>query len=145
MEALPAVRRIYWMPNSLTKFLFNAGTLVSGQYVSIRGPASGASNPQAVTAKRIVLRHRGYNGTVVSGSVNDRNRTFQMNVTGFAGLLVPGPITVLITDGTHYRGGSTKLDDVSSATKVRVVGLLIKGSSSGQLVLLAHYVDGRDS
>jgi len=136
---------IYWMHNPLTQFLFNSGALVPGQHVSVGGPASGAANPQAVMVKRIVLRHWGYNGTVVPGSVDMGNLTFQMNVTGFAGLLVPTPVTVFVAPGTHYRDGLNKLDDVSSITKVRVVGLLIKDPFSSQLVLLAHYVDDMDS
>lgn len=136
---------IYWMHNPLTQFLFNAGALVPGQHVSVGGPASGAMNPQAVTVKRVVLRHWGYVGTVVPGSINDGNHTFQMDVKGFAGLLVPGPVTVFVADGTHFRDGLTKLDDAGSVTRIRVVGLLIKDPFSGNLVLLAHYVDDLDS
>jgi len=135
---------IYWMHNPLTQFLFNSGALVPGQHVSVGGPASGAANPKAVTVKRVVLRHWGYNGTVVPGSVDKSNLTFQMKVTGFAGLLVPTPVTVFVTPGTHYRDGLNKLDDVNSA-KVRVVGILIKDPFSSQLVLLAHYIDDMDS
>jgi hypothetical protein len=133
---------IYWMHNPLTQFLFNSGALVPGQHVSVGGPASGASNPQAVTVKRVVLRHWGYVGTLVPNSV--KGNTFQMNVTGFAGLLVPGPVTVYVADGTHYRGGLNSLNDVSSVATVRVVGMLIKDPFSGNLVLLAHYVDDMD-
>jgi hypothetical protein len=133
---------IYWMHNPLSQFLFNSGSLLPGQHVSIGGPASGASNPQAVTVKRVVLRHWGYVGTLVPNSV--KGNTFQMNVTGFAGLLVPGTVTVYVTDGTHYRGGLNGLNDVSSAATVRVVGLLIRDPFSGNLVLLAHYVDDMD-
>ncbi len=133
---------IYWMHNRLTQFLFNSGSLVPGQHVSVGGPASGATNPQAVTVKRVVLRHWGYVGTLVPNSIN--GNTFQMNVTGFAGLLVPGPVTVYAGDGTHYRGGLSGLNDVTSVTRLRVVGLLIKDPFSGNLVLLAHYVDDVD-
>ena len=136
---------IYWMHNPLTQFLFNSGALVPGQHVSVGGPASGAANPQAVMVKRIVLRHWGYNGTVIPGSLDPGNQTFQMNVTGFAGQLVPGPVTVFVAGGTHYRDGLTKLGDVGSVTNVRVVGLLIRDPFSSQLVLLAHYVDDMDS
>lgn len=136
---------IYWMHNPLTQFLFNSSSLVPGQHVSVGGPASGASNPQAVTVKRVVLRHWGYVGTVVPGSINDSTHTFQMDVKGFAGLLVPGTVTVFIADGTRFRDGLNKLDDVSSVNRIRVVGLLIKDPFSGNLVLLAHYVDDLDS
>jgi hypothetical protein len=132
---------IYWMHNPLTQFLFNQAGLLPGQHVAIGGPESGAANAQAVTVKRIVLRHWGFNGTLVAGSVNPNTNTFQMDVTGFAGLLVPGPVTVYVVGGTKYRNGPTVLTDVSSLTNIRVVGLLIKNPLGGQPVLLAHYVD----
>jgi Domain of unknown function (DUF4382)/Domain of unknown function (DUF5666) len=132
---------IYWMHNPLTEFLFNSSSLVPGQHVSIGGPASGATNAQAVTCNRIMLRHWGYNGTIVPGSINDGNGTFQMNVTGFAGLLVPGTVTVYTVPGTSWRYGLSGMGDLSTGTSIRVVGLLLKDPTSGQLVLLAHYVD----
>jgi Domain of unknown function (DUF4382)/Domain of unknown function (DUF5666) len=131
---------IYWMHNPLTEYLFNSAALVPGQHVAIGGPASGAANAQAVTCKRVVLRHWGYNGTIVPGSINN-NGSFQMNVTGFAGLLVPGTVTVYVGSPTIYRDGLTGMADLSSSAKIRVVGLLLEDPSSGQLVLLAHYVD----
>jgi hypothetical protein len=134
---------IYWMHNPLTQYLFNSSTLVPGQHVAVGGPASGATNAQAVTVKRVVLRHWGYNGTVVAGSVSSAG-SFQMNVAGFAGQLVPGTVTVYTGGLTQFRNGLSSIDDVSSATSIRVVGLLIKDQSSGQLILLAHYVDALD-
>ena len=131
---------IYWMHNPLTQFLFNSSSLLPGQHVSIGGPASGAANPQAVTTKRVVLRHWGFNGQVVPGSVNTGNDTFQMNVTGFAGLLVPGTVTVYAGDAV-FRNGLNNVTDASNAASIRVVGLLIKNPTSGQPVILAHYVD----
>lgn len=131
---------IYWMHNPLTEFLFNSGALLPGQHVSIGGPASGAANAQAVSCKRVVLRHWGYNGTIVPGSISN-NGTFQMNVTGFAGLLVPGTVTVYTLPGTSWRGGLTGMSDITDSDSIRVVGLLLKDPTSGQLVLLAHYVD----
>jgi hypothetical protein len=131
---------IYWMHNPLTEFLFNSSDLVPGQSVAIGGPASGATNAQAVTCKRVVLRHWGYNGTIVPGSVSS-NGTFQMNVTGFAGLLVPGTVTVYTVPGTSWRYGLSGMSDLSASTSIRVVGLLLRDPTSGQLVLLAHYVD----
>ncbi len=131
---------IYWMHNPLTEYLFNSATLVPGQHVAIGGPASGATNPQAVTCNRVVLRHWGYNGTIVADSINN-NGSFQMNVTGFAGLLVPGTVTVYVGGPTQYRDGLSGLSDLNTSMHIRVVGLLLKDQSSGQLILLAHYVD----
>jgi Domain of unknown function (DUF4382)/Domain of unknown function (DUF5666) len=131
---------IYWMHNPLTEYLFNSAVLVPGQHVTIGGPASGATNPQAVTCKRVVLRHWGYNGTIVPGSIN-MNGSFQMDVTGFAGLLVPGPVTVYVGSPTVFRDGLNNMSSLSSSVNIRVVGLLLEDQSSGQLVLLAHYID----
>ena len=114
---------IYWMHGPLAQFLFNQSGLLPGQHIAVGGPASGATNAGAVTVKRVVLRHWGFNGTVVPGSVNTGNNTFQMTVNGFAGLLIPQTVTVYIPDNCQFRDGLTQLSDVSSATNVRVVGL----------------------
>jgi len=132
---------IYWMHNRFTEFLFNSSTLLPGQHVAIGGPASGAANADAVTCKRVVLRGWGFDGTLVPGSVNTGAGTFQLNVTGFAGQLIPETVTVYTDDGTLFRDGLGGLSDVSSTTNLRVVGLLIKDPTSGDAVLLARYVD----
>src|ERR1700728_3273142 len=79
---------IYWMHNQFTQFLFNPSTLLPGQHVSVGGTLAGAANGDALSVKRIVLRNWGFNGTVVASSVNTGSDTFQMNINGFAGLLV---------------------------------------------------------
>jgi hypothetical protein len=133
---------IYRMHNPLTQFLFNSSGLLAGQAVAIGGPASGATNPQAVSVKRVVLRHWGFNGTVVAGSLNPANSTFQMQINGFAGLLIPQTVTVYIANNSTYRNGLTGMSGVPASVNVRVVGLLLKDPASGQTVLLARYVDG---
>lgn len=135
---------IYWMRNPMTEFLFNSSALVAGQDVSIGGPASGASDHTAVTVKRVVLRQWGFEGTVVPGSVNPGAGTFKMQVTGFAGVLIPTPITVYVGNLTDFRDGLTSMSDVPASTRVRVVGLLLKNPTSGNVVLLARHVDGRN-
>jgi hypothetical protein len=132
---------IYWMHNPLTKYLFNSAALLPGQHVSIGGPASDAANAQAVTTKRVVLRNWGFNGTVVTGTVNAGSNTFQMNVTGFAGLLVSNPITVVLDSNTDFRDGLTSMSGLPTASNIRVVGLLIKDPVTGTPVLLARHVD----
>ena len=132
---------IYWMHNAFTQFLFNPSGLLPGQHVSVGGALAGAANGNALSVKRVVLRNWGFNGTLVANSVNTGNGTFQMNVTGFAGLLVPGPVTVYTASGTKFRNGFTGLGDVSSGTNIRVVGLLIKAPTSGDPIILARYVD----
>jgi hypothetical protein len=135
---------IYWWHNPLTQFLFNSSQMLPGQHVSVGGPASGAANAGAVTVNRVVLRHWGFNGTVVPGSVNTTNGTFQMQIKGFAGLLVPQTVTVYTARPTVFRGGLTGVGDATAGENVRVVGLLLKDPASGSTVLLAHYVDALD-
>jgi hypothetical protein len=132
---------IYRFHNPLTEFLFNSSALLPGQHVSIGGPATGATNPQAVTVNRVVLRNWGFNGTVVAGSVNQSGNTFQMQVNGFAGILIPQTVTVYVAAPTIFRDGFTAMTSVQGGQNVRVVGLLLKDPISGQTVLLAHYVD----
>jgi Domain of unknown function (DUF4382) len=133
---------IYWWHNPLTEFLFNSSQILPGQHVSVGGPASGATNAEAVTVKRVVLRHWGFNGTVVANSADPSKGTFQMTINGFAGLLVPQTVTVYTGVRTDFRDGLTGVGDVSG--NVRVVGLLLKAPGSGNTVLLAHYVDALD-
>jgi len=135
---------IYWFHNPLTEFLFNQSQLLPGQHVTVGGPASGAANAQDVSVKRIVLRHWGYNGTVVASSPNTSNGTFQMHIDGFAGVLVPQTVTVYTASPTVFRNGWSGMADVNGGAKVRVVGLLLKDPTSGNTVLLAHYVDALD-
>ena len=135
---------IYWMHGPLAQFLFNQSGLLPGQHIAVGGPASGAANASGVSVKRVTLRHWGFNGTVVPGSVNTGNNTFQMEVNGFAGVLIPQTVTVFITDNCEFRDGFTQLSDVPAATSVRVVGLLIKDPTSGNTVLIGHYVDDLD-
>jgi hypothetical protein len=132
---------IYRMHTSLSQFLFNSAALLPGQDVSIGGPASGATNPNAVSVNRVVLHHWGYNGTIVPSSINTSAGTFQMQVTGFAGLLIPETVTVYTDNVTTFRGGLTGMTTVSPTINVRVVGLLLKNTANGNAVLLAHYVD----
>jgi hypothetical protein len=128
----------------LASFLFNSSQLLPGQDVSIGGPATGAANAGAVTVKRVVLRHWGFDGTVVADIANQPPGTFQMQINGFAGVLVPQTVTVYAVgpSATMWRFGYGSMGNVNVGDKVRVVGLLLKAPVSGNTVLLAHYVDG---
>jgi hypothetical protein len=134
---------IYWMHNPLTQFLFNSSALLPGQHVAVGGPASGAANAQAVTVNRVVLRHWGYNGTIVAGSNNTAAGTFQMQVSGFAGVLIPQTVTVYVGN-CAFRDGLVSQGSITAGTNIRVVGLLLKNTTNGQTVLLAHYIDQLD-
>jgi hypothetical protein len=130
---------IYWMHGPLAQFLFNASGLLPGQHIAVGGPASGAASASAVTVKRVSLRDWGFNGTVVPASVSAANGTFQMQVNGFAGVLIPNTVTVYVTNACKFRDGWSGLADVTD--KVRVVGLLLKDPISGNEVIVGHYVD----
>lgn len=134
---------IFWMHDALTQFLFNDSTLLPGQDVAVGGPASGAANAQSVSVHRVVLRDWGFNGTVVPGSVDAGNNTFQMQVNGFAGVLIPQAITVYIGGEAEYRDGFTGISNITDNAKVRVVGVLLKDPLSGKPVLVGHYVDAQ--
>jgi hypothetical protein len=136
---------IYWMHNKFTQFLFNRSTLLAGQHIAVGGPISGAANAQALSVNRVVLRNWGFNGAIVPGTVNTGNGTFQMQISGFAGLLVPQTVTVYTAGETSYRYGFNSLNDLSASTKIRVVGLLLMDPTSGDTILLARRIDDMDN
>jgi hypothetical protein len=70
--------------------------------------------------------------------------TFQIQINGFAGVLIPQTVTVYTAPGTKWRNGLSSITSVTSGANVRVVGLLIKYPTSGNTCLLAHYVDTLD-
>ncbi len=133
---------IYWMHNPFTEFLFNSSALVAGQAVAIGGPASGAANENAVTVDRVTLRNWGFNGTIVKGSQSASTGSFQMQVNGFAGVLIPETITVYLGNACDFRYGLGAFTDLADGANIRVVGLLLKNPTTGQVVLLARHVDG---
>jgi hypothetical protein len=135
---------IYWMHNPFTQFLFNSSALVAGQHVAVGGPATGATNPDAVTVDRVTLRNWGFNGTVVAGSQSASNGTIQMQVNGFAGVLIPQPITVYFGPGSDFRFGLGAFTNLADGTNIRVVGLLLKNPTTGNVILLARHCDGFD-
>ncbi|HVU48733.1 MAG TPA: DUF4382 domain-containing protein [Terracidiphilus sp.] len=132
---------IYWMHNPFTQFLFNSSAMVAGQHVSIGGPASGAADPTNVTTKRVVLRNWGFNGTIVPGSQKPGSASFQMKVNGFAGVLIPETITVYLGNRCDFRYGFGAFSDLTNSTNIRVVGLLLKNPTTGEVVLLARHID----
>jgi hypothetical protein len=132
---------IHRMHGAVSQFLFNSSSLLPGQRIAVGGPATGASNPQAVTVKRISLRQEGYTGTIVAGSVDTAANTFQMQVDGFAGLLIPQTVTVYVREDSTFRSGLNSLNNLQAGVTIRAVGILLKDPATGTPVLLAHYVD----
>ena len=119
--------------------------LTPGQEITVGGPDPTAT---PFDVKRIHLHNWGYIGTVVAGSENaganavGTNGTFTMKVTGFAGQVISSNVTVYLGPQCDFRYGFGSFGDVADNTTVRVVGILVKNQSNGNLVLLARHVDG---
>ncbi len=128
---------IYWMHNAFTNALFNDAAMTPGQRIRVGG-ADPTTSPFDV--KRIHLENRGYNGTVVAGSENPGQLTFQMNVTGFAGVVISSPITVYLGSDCDFRYGFGAFSNITDNAQIRVVGLLL--NLNGQDVLVARHIDG---
>jgi Domain of unknown function (DUF4382) len=129
---------IHWWHNNWGSFLFTSTGLVPGQHVSIAGPFSNGQ----VTVKRVVLRHSGHTGTLVTGQTNTSAGTFEFNSNGLAGVLFQGPVTVQVTPFTRYLGGLTGLGDLTGTTPLdlRVVGLVLK-TNTGDPIFLGFSVE----
>lgn len=129
---------IHWWHNNWGSFLFSSAGLVPGQHVSIAGPF----NNGQVTVSRVVLRHSGHSGTLVTGQTNTSAGTFEFNSNGLAGVLFEGPITVQVTPFTHFLGGLNSINDLTGTTalNLRVVGLVLK-TNTGTPIFLAFSVE----
>jgi uncharacterized protein DUF4382 len=129
---------IHWWHNNFGSFLFSSTGLVPGQHVSIAGPF----NNGVVTVKRVVLRHSGHTGTLVTGQTNTSAGTFEFDSNGLAGVLFEGPVMVQITPFTRFRGGLTGINDLTGTTalNLRVVGLILK-TNTGAPIFLARSVE----
>jgi hypothetical protein len=112
--------------------------LVPGQQVSVAGPFSNG----VVTVKRVVLRHSGHTGLLVTGQTNVSAGTFEFNSNGLAGVLFDGPVTVEVTPFTRFLGGLTGIGDLTGNTAfdLRVVGLILK-TNTGAPICLARSVE----
>jgi len=137
---------IFWMHNAFTQLLFNAYALTPGQEIAVGGTDAEATptTGTAINVNRIHLRDWGYNGTIVAGSQNSGQGLFQMQINGFAGVVVPTTVTVYLGPACDFRYGFGAFSDLSDGANVRVVGLLLKNSTNGNLVLLARHIDGTD-
>lgn len=132
------------LPESISELIFNPKAMVPGQSIAIGGPLSGATNADAVSTKRVVLREWGYVGTVVNDSVKIDKDTFQIKVDGFAGQLIPQTVDVYLTGRTAFRYGFTGIRTIHGGDTVRVVGLLLQNPNSGNTVMVGKYVDALD-
>lgn len=133
---------VHWMRNPFASFLFNSSGLVAGQNIAVGGSAANAADASNVTVNRVTLRNWGFRGTVVPGSQHSGDGSFQIQLTGFAGVLVPQTVTVYLGPRSDFRFGCSGFGNLSDGATVRVVGLLLKDPSNGNTVLLARHVDG---
>ncbi len=65
-----------------------------------------------------------------------------MQINGFAGVLVPETVTVYLGNHCDFRYGLGAFSDLADGANIRVVGLLLKNPTNGQVVLLGRHVDG---
>jgi Domain of unknown function (DUF5666) len=135
---------IYKWHDPVTGYLFNSSLMLPGQHILVGGAASGATNPNNVTVQRVVLAHDGLNGTVSATNLNSPAGTFQITVNGFKGILIPQTVTVVTDSHTQYRDGLTQFSDITAGMDTRIVGLLLEDPTTGNTVLLAHYIDELD-
>lgn len=135
---------IYWMRNAFTNLLFNSSALAPGQEIKVGGAAANATSLSAVTINRIHLENWGYRGTVVAGSQNSGQGQFQLQITGgLPGTVATSTVTVYLGPVCDFRYGFGDFGNLADGTSVRVVGLLLKNSTNGNLVLLARHIDGQ--
>jgi len=130
---------IHWWHDNFGSFLFSPSELVAGQHISIAGPFSNGQ----VTVKRVVLRHSGHSGTLVTGQTDTSAGTFKFDSNGLAGVLFSGPVMVQVTPFTHFSGGLSGIGDLTGTTalNLRVVGLVLKNPNNGQPIFLARGVE----
>jgi Domain of unknown function (DUF4382) len=135
---------IYWMHNAFTNLLFNSYALAPGQEIAVGGTDAEAAptSGMAITVNRIHLENWGYNGTIDAGSQSSSQGSFTMTINGFAGQVVPSKVTVFLGPACDFRYGLGKFADLTDGSSIRVVGLLLKNTTNGDLVLLARHVDG---
>lgn len=136
---------IFRRHTAFSQFVFNSSMMIPGQHVTIGGPATGATNAQSLTTDRVVLHPGGFSGTVVAGSVDPSTSSFQLNASGIKGVLFNGPITVYLTGDTGFRFGFHGIGDLQNAgtASVRVVGFVLKDSTTGNPIILGKFVDDR--
>ena len=137
--------RIANIKNPITALLFSNTLLGPGQRVDIGGKLTTSNGVDTLTPHRVVLRRQGQAGGWVPGStmVQSGNAgSFQLNDQWTAGVLLPQPLTVLITNDTNF----INLSGLSALTganpiPIRVVGFILVDSATNQPVMVGRSVE----
>ncbi|HEX9759741.1 MAG TPA: DUF5666 domain-containing protein [Candidatus Acidoferrales bacterium] len=121
--------------------LFNRGSMIAGQRVSIGGSLDGSN----VDVRRVVLHRQGLDGLWIPGSTNiasGNSGVFGFNAAGVLGVLFERPVRVLTSERTRWIGLSG-LSALAGADpmRLRVVGLVLKDQANGEQVVIAMAVE----
>lgn len=125
--------------------LFNRAMLTRGQRVAVGGAIDTSTNPASLRIRRVILHRQGFEGARVIGSVNiasGNTGRFALRTDGLFGYLFGEPLRVVTSERTRFvnLNGLAALD-TSEPMPVRVVGLLLRRSDTGEAVLAASRVE----
>jgi hypothetical protein len=129
---------IRYIPEDISKWVFNSGLMITGQRVGLAGDVD-TTNSAQFDASRVTLRWQGHDGVAVAGSINTTNNTFMFNADGLLGYVFGAPVKVYTFPGTAWLGGLNGIGDLTGAPtqKIRVVGLVLKDPVTNTPALLA--------
>ncbi len=125
--------------------LFNRAMLVRGQRVALGGAIDNSTTPATLNIRRVILHRQGFEGGRVIGSVrivSGNTGGFLLRTDGLFGYLFGEPLRVATSNRTWFVNLRGLADlDTSDPMAVRVVGLLLRRSDTGEPVLVAYRVE----
>lgn len=125
--------------------LFNRAMLVRGQRVALGGALDNSTTPATLNIRRVILHRQGFEGARVIGSVrivSGNTGGFLLRTDGLFGYLFGEPLRVATSHRTWFVNLRGLADlDTSEPMLVRVVGLLLRRSDTGDPVLVAYRVE----
>jgi hypothetical protein len=133
---------IHAMRFPFAPLLFNRGSLIEGQRVSVGGLQTGGT----LDVRRVVLHRQGLVGGWIVGSTridSGNNGRFRFNVTGIVGVLFERPVTVFTCDRTRFINLPGGLADLTGTAPIplRVVGLVLNDHINNEQVIIAMAVE----
>lgn len=125
--------------------LFNRAALVRGQGVALGGRIDSTTTPETLRIRRVVLHRQGFEGARVPGSVQIVSGNlggFSLRLEGLMGYLLAEPLRVHTFNRTEFvgLGGLADLEGTDRLA-LRVVGLLLRHSATGEPVFAARRVE----